>query len=116
MERKHQKLYRLCFILYGAALMWVLFYRNRYIEGVPYWDQIRQNINLIPFHTIKLYWRLLADPVRPVLTRLAVYNLAGNILLFIPMGTFLPLVFPRLRSLPRTLDALPICWIFTLSI
>ena len=100
---RNRNLYRVCFVLYGAALMWVLFYRNRAVEGMPYWDQITQNVNLVPFHTIRLYWRLLSDPIRPVLTRLAVYNLAGNILLFLPMGCFLPLVFERLRSLPRTL-------------
>ena len=105
MKGSAKNLYRLLFVLYGAALMWVLFYRNRYIHGMAYWDQVQQNLNLIPFHTIRLYWRLLTDPVRPILTRLAVYNLAGNILLFLPMGTFLPLLFPRLRSLPRTLLA-----------
>ena len=97
------------FALYLAGLAWVLFNRNRYVPGVPYWDQVTRYLNLRPFHTIGLYLRLLIHPVRPVLTRLAVYNLAGNVLLFLPLGAFLPLVFPRLRHIGLTLLIAALC-------
>lgn len=105
MENRRRDFYRFLFIIYCAGLFWVLFARNRYDPALPYWEQVRAYLNLTPFHTIRLYLRLLLDPVRPVLTKLAVYNLLGNVLLFLPMGAFLPLLFPRLRGFFRTLPA-----------
>ena len=98
-----RKFYKILFYVYIAALLLVLFNRNRYIEGIPYWEQVHRYLNLRPFKTISLYWRLLSDPVRPVLTRLAVYNLAGNILLFLPMGALIPAIWQKFRSLLKTL-------------
>lgn len=105
MEAKRNKVWRTLFLLYALVLLWVLFARQRYDPSLPYWEQVRLYLNLRPFHTIGLYWRLLTDPVRPILTRLAIYNLAGNILLFVPMGALLPLVFPKLQGIFRTLLA-----------
>ena len=103
MDSIPRKFYKVLFYLYLAALLWVLFNRNRYVDGIPYWDQVQQYLNLRPFKTISLYWRLLTDPVRPVLTKLAVYNLAGNILLFVPMGVMVPTLWEKFRNLARTL-------------
>ena len=103
MQTRKQRTLRVLFLLYILCLLWILFARSRYVPGVPYWDQVRQYLNLKPFHTIRLYSRLLADPVRPILTRLAVYNLAGNVLLFVPMGFFLPLLFDKLGKLWKVL-------------
>ena len=103
MESKKSRLLRLLFILYLLVLFTVLFARNRYDPELPYWEQVRMYLNLKPFHTIRLYWRLLTDPIRPILTRLAIYNLAGNILLFVPMGFLLPLVCVRLQRLWKLL-------------
>ena len=103
MEEKTRKIYKVLFFLYGAVLLLILFNRSRYIAGVPYWDQVHRYLNLRPFETISLYWRLLTDPVRPVLTRLAIYNLAGNILLFLPMGALIPAIWGKFRSIFKTL-------------
>ena len=103
MSCKQRNFYKILFFLYLVILLWILFNRNRYIEGVPYWDQVHQYLNLRPFKTISLYWRLLVKPVRPVLTRLAVYNLAGNILLFLPMGVLIPAVWEHFRRIGRVL-------------
>ncbi len=51
--------------------------------------------NLIPFHTISHYIELLKGPFASI----AFYNLAGNIILFIPFGYFLPYLWKRCRSL-----------------
>ena len=105
METGRNKILRILFLLYAAGLLWVLFARNRYDPALPYWEQVHRYLNLRPMETIGLYWRLLTDPVRPVLTRLAVYNLAGNVLLFVPMGALLPIVIPKLGSFFRTMLA-----------
>ena len=103
MKDSFRNFYKVLFYVYVAALLIVLFNRNRYIAGVPYWDQVHQYLNLQPFKTIALYWRLLTDPVRPVLTKLAIYNLAGNILLFLPMGALIPAIWKKFRNLFKTL-------------
>lgn len=91
------------FMLYGALMLWMLFDRNRYLEGVPYWEQVGQRISLVPFHTIRLYARLLTGSARPRLVHLAVVNLFGNVLMFLPLGFFLPAIWQRLRRLWRVL-------------
>lgn len=103
MDKRLRKFYKILFLFYLAALLWILFNRNRYVEGMPYWDQVHQYLNLRPFKTIGLYVRLLIHPIRPVLTRLAIYNLAGNILLFLPMGVLVPAIWQQFRKLPKTL-------------
>lgn len=79
-------------IAFGYALImgWLLFYRNRYFgEGYSY--------NIVPFYTIKKY---------------IIYydhfnfenwfkNLFGNVVLFIPIGVFLPLLNKKYRSVLR---------------
>ena len=103
MSERTRQFYKVLFYVYLGLLLWILFNRSRYEAGIPYWDQVHRYLNLTPFKTISLYWRLLTDPVRPVLTRLAIYNLAGNILLFVPMGVMIPAIWKKFRSLGRTL-------------
>ena len=103
MDSRPRKFYKFLFFLYLGLLLWVLFNRNRYVAGTPYWDQVHQYLNLHPFKTISLYWRLLADPIRPILTKLAIYNLAGNIRLFLPMGALIPTIWKQFRHLWKTL-------------
>ncbi len=77
----------LCALLYSAIMLYLLFYRDRYIFG-------GYAYNLVPFDTIERY---------------VVYrdrfnfdtwfkNLFGNVVLFIPIGAFLPLLDKRNRS------------------
>ena len=103
MQQKLRNFYKILFFLYLTILIWILFNRSRYVYGTPYLEQVRRYLNLQPFKTISLYWRLLKDPVRPMLTRLAVYNLLGNLLLFLPMGVMVPTLWEKFRCLPRTL-------------
>ena len=77
----------ICALVYTAIMLYLLFYRNRYFyTGYAY--------NLVPFDTIERYivhrdhfnfdtW---------------FKNLFGNVVLFIPIGMFLPLFNKRFRS------------------
>ncbi|MDQ6422232.1 VanZ family protein [Paenibacillus sp. LHD-117] len=77
----------LCTVIYTAIMLFLLFYRSRHVyDGYAY--------NLVPFDTIERY---------------VVYrdhfnfdtwfkNLFGNVVLFIPIGAFLPLFDKRYRS------------------
>lgn len=51
--------------------------------------------NFIPFATIHNYIEQLQGPI----AQIAFYNLAGNIVLFIPFGLFIPLLWQRFRSI-----------------
>ena len=102
MKRYRRKWNILLFVLYSAIMLWLLFDRVGGIDGMPYWDQIRANLNLEPFHTIKLFLNVLDSRVY---SATAIINLGGNVILFIPLGFFLPRVFPSLRKFRRTLLA-----------
>ena len=108
MDQKRSKWNILCFGIYCALMLWLMLDRSGAIEGVPYWEQIRMSLNLVPFRTIMKYVRLLSSS-RDHLVRLAVINLFGNIIMFIPLGFFLPRVFPKLRKLWKTLLTTALC-------
>ena len=90
------------FLAYGALMLWLLFDRPGYDPGIPYWEQAAEHLNLLPFRTLRLYVGLLDSGVESYI-RMAVINLGGNIIMFIPLGFLLPRVFSRLTSLPRVL-------------
>ena len=99
---KRSRIVYALFAAYCALMLWLLFDRPGYIDGIPYWDQLLPNLNLMPFRTLRLFFGLLRDH-RPYLVRAALINLLGNVVMFVPLGLFLPLIFTRLRKLWRTL-------------
>jgi glycopeptide antibiotics resistance protein len=98
------------FVIYGALMLYLLFIRNRTsLESSEYWLQVRENCNLTPFHTIRDYWHVLTNKayylekwqsydvyLRNV--RHAVINLVGNVVMFVPLGYFLPKLSRKNRS------------------
>ena len=100
MKANHRKLHTALFAVYGLLMLWLLFHRPGYEEGIPYLQQLKAN--LIPFRTLQLYVRLLSHH-RPALVRAAVINLAGNVVMFVPLGFLLPIVFPKLKKAWKTL-------------
>lgn len=92
----------LAFAAYALFMLYLLLVRNR--GGLPVdptaWR--REQFNLIPFHSVQEY---LADlfGTDPVKTRAAVINLGGNVLLFVPFGFLIPVLFAKFRSLSRVL-------------
>lgn len=102
MEEKCDKKTLALFMAYCAVMLWLLFDRSRAIDGMGYWEQVSISLNLHPLHTVRLYIRLLGSK-RPQLVKLAVINLIGNVVMFVPLGFFLPQIFRQLRKLWRTL-------------
>lgn len=99
---KRSRMTYILFAAYCALMLWLLFDRPGHIDGIPYWDQLLPNLNLMPFRTLRLFFGLLGDH-RPYLVRTALINLLGNVVMFVPLGLFLPLLFPRLRKLWRAM-------------
>ena len=89
-----------CFAAYCAVLFAILFLRGlggHYdFDRYPYWDRILDKINLIPFATIREQMNYITSSVYN--RRVAIRNLAANLMLFVPMGFFLPMLFSKLRK------------------
>ena len=102
MENRHRKLHRTLFSIYTVFMLVLLFNRAGGIEGMDYWTQIQENLNLEPFRTIRLFWNVLG---RQGYRFTAIINLGGNVIMFIPLGFFLPRVFPALQKFRRTVLA-----------
>ena len=102
MMKNNRKAAVLAFLLYCGFMLWLLFARQSNPAEVPFPVYLRAHMNLRPLRTIHLFSRLLVPPVREYLVRIAIRNLLGNILLFTPLGIFLPVLFPPLRKFFRT--------------
>ena len=97
------------FIGYCMTLLWLLFGTrlaavpcpSDAIPIAPYWDSMRDHINLIPGATICEYSLNLLSPSTTTKTVIAAVNLIGNMILFLPMGMLLPCLSARFRSLRR---------------
>ena len=110
-HRNNRVVRRILFVCYGAVMLYLLVVRGRGPVGaLSYWEQVANNYNLTPFHTISNYWDILTRPeyylekfgagsIYRTQARIAVVNLLGNIVMFVPLGFFLPLVWVRLRKL-----------------
>ena len=93
------------FAVYAVVMLWLLFGRDVGFDGsqeLSYWDYLQGSINLKPFRTI----RNLLHAARYYLehygsmyyVRFAIRNVGGNLLLFIPLGVFLPMLWKKQRK------------------
>ena len=101
--RKH-----VLFLLYCGMMLWLLLARTPNEAGVTFSNYFHTHFNPVPLRTIRRFSRLLRPPVRPFLLRIAVRNLLGNIVLFIPLGYFLPALSSSLRKFYLTFLAVTI--------
>ena len=92
-------LWRFLFVVYAAILLWLLFDRTPgWGNADTYAEVLRGKMNLVPFHTIGNYWTVVKRMDFSPIFYLSVINLGGNIILFIPIGYFLPRLWPSLRN------------------
>ena len=82
------------FAVYVLLMLWLMFGQRLYhVLNSPssvwmqnYWSEFREKLNIVPFETIALYTRSLFGGIN----RAAVVNLAGNVVMFVPLGLLLP--------------------------
>ena len=102
MKKRYPKstpLWRFLFVVYALVLLWLLFDRTpNWGDSLTYSEQMRKSINLVPFLTIGNYWKVVARLEFTPMFYHSVINLGGNIFLFIPIGYFLPRLWPYLRN------------------
>ncbi len=109
MKHKSSKIIITLFVIYAAVMLWLLFFQRtgRNID-TNYADHLKNAINIVPFRTISAYWREASESG----SFWAVKNLAGNIVLFIPAGVFLPCLWKKQRKFSAfilTVTALIMC-------
>lgn len=92
MKRTTGRIVWCVFGLYIALMLWLLFgQRIGFSVSGPYGQRLMENLNLVPFRTIGQYLLVLGQGSL-MSSRHAVINLAGNVVMFVPLGFFLPLV------------------------
>ncbi len=98
MKKAINLIIKISFIIYVFALCVVLFGGNRG-HGVDFsiLQYAAMQMNLVPFETIALYIRaMVRETINP---GIAIANLVGNFLLFMPMGVYLPFILKKIRTL-----------------
>lgn len=85
-----RKLVWLLFALYSLLMLWLLFGQRMGAGGGI-------GINLQPFDTIRRFLWVLENSNSTGALRHAVVNLAGNVVMFVPLGFFLPAAFRCFR-------------------
>lgn len=96
-----QILLRLACLAYGALMLWLLF-GQRFGTDI-YKQGLMDKSNLVPLKTIRMYISMAQNNSGAYLVRHAVMNLAGNVVMFVPLGFFLPYLGKRLRAFWKTM-------------
>lgn len=75
----------------------LLFRRGQYWEDISLLEYMRISTNLVPFKTINMYVDAISSGI--ISYHLIVDNLLGNIILFIPIGIYLPYYFNNVTKI-----------------
>ena len=109
------------FAAYILLMLWLLFIRHRGVEITDYWAQIAGRVNLVPFSSMGSMLRTLWYNPYPAVLWTVVYNIGGNIIMFVPLGFFLRALTAKCRKFWRCMGAVAIimtvvelCQLFTL--
>jgi len=81
---KQNRIWPVLFGLYCALMLWLLFDRSGSVPGISYWEQVKSNLNLVPFRTLRLFTGLLSDH-RPHLVQGDVVNPFSKDILLLPL-------------------------------
>lgn len=97
MKNSRGKLLSVLFGAYCIALFFILFVREKFDIGHPYWEEVKMSINLVPFRSIRGNIFYIMEGTDGYMIRHSVINLLGNIVLFMPYGFCAPWLFERSR-------------------
>ena len=99
MKRLLKYLVHITFIVYLSLLFLVLFDRPSGTEKLPIMIYLSHSVNLIPFKTIIEYTLAFFNGSMGI--GYAIDNLSANLLVFMPMGVYLPYYFKNKLSLKQ---------------
>lgn len=94
----HKLIFYYAFLVYSIILFSVLFGKGVLIRNVTYILEsdnktIWSGVNIVPFRTIYYYIRSILK--RSLSSNIVMANILGNIILFVPMGFFMPYLSKR---------------------
>lgn len=97
MLKKFNSLIELSFLIYLLVLFFLLFGGDRGMyANLSMIEYALRQLNLIPFKTIGTYlYALLTGGMNP---SIPLKNLCGNLLMFLPMGLYLPFFIRKVRN------------------
>ena len=97
MGKRMRRLWVVLLILYSLVMVYLLLLDRPVL--------VQRSINLVPLRTVQQFEYLLRQQNGVYLTAIAFVNLAGNVVLFVPLGFLPPMVWPKLRTWLRALGA-----------
>ncbi|NLC52240.1 MAG: VanZ family protein [Firmicutes bacterium] len=107
MKKAIRIILKVSFVFYLFALIVVLFLDSRVSgHGMPFVGYLRFSVNLIPFKTIGTYIKAIFDGRMNM--GIPIRNLGGNLVLFLPMGIYLPVLIKKMKSL-KTYSIFMLC-------
>lgn len=93
-----KKILYVVFGLYAALMLWLLFFQRLWFDGETVRDYY-----FVPFTTTVYFIRVIFTSQDPSAVTHAVKNILGNVVLFIPLGLFLPLLSEKFNKLWKVL-------------
>lgn len=75
-------------------------WRDMWLELWERRTRLNYGLNLVPFRTIGTYIKSI---LRGDIVAIAVRNLAGNLLMFLPLGIYLPVIWKKCRNIKTIL-------------
>ena len=107
MKRPFKTFIYISFFVYVLLMISILFFRNRYADGLSISEYMARFSNFVPFKTIKMYITCFFDGK---INRSIVYrNILGNLILFMPLGVFLYINFPKMKNMLANLSVVFVC-------
>lgn len=106
---------KLSFILYLIGLFVLMFSggRGQLFTNLSLIEYIQASSNLVPFETISLYIQAIKDG--SLNAGIPVKNLVGNLLLFLPMGIYMPLFIKSTNRIGKFIGFMTVL-LFTLEL
>lgn len=97
MQKAIKIIFGISFLFYIFVLGVILYVDGRgFAPDIPFTDYIRFSSNFIPFKTIGTYIKAILDESMNL--DIPIKNLLGNLLLFFPMGVYLPFFIKKLNK------------------
>ena len=111
MKRPFKTFVTVSFFVYVLLMISILFFRNRYADGLSISEYMARFSNFVPFKTIKTYvtYFFAGKINRGIVYR----NIFGNMLLFMPLTVFLYSLFPKMKNIVANLSVVFVCIVTT---
>ena len=102
MKNRRTRIAGAAFLIYGLLMIYLLFgQRMGQFPTGTYWEQIRANLNWKPLDTVWRFCWVLRNSADSAALRHAVVNLAGNVVMFVPLGFLTPCIWGKVQKFWR---------------